>query len=96
MINKVLIIGSRLVLASVRPEEERIFRRAIDLSMPIEAYWELQKLMDEADYLVANEDSQADLKAIYSKIYILCASHALKEADRDWLYKKGSGAKVPD
>ena len=80
----------------MRAEDERLFRRAIELNLPIESYWHLNKMIKEADYTMANEQSVADVKALYTKIFQFSASFAIKEADRDWLYKMGRGIKVPD
>ncbi len=95
LIQKLLLVGQRIALTSSRMEEERIFQRAVPLLLPIEKFWDLDKMVQEADYLLANENSPADLKTLYKKIYQLAAPYAAKENDRRWLYKK-SGLSIVD
>lgn len=54
--------------------------------MPIEEYWELEKELKEATYLLSTGASAPELKAAYKKVYVRAAAYAVHEKERTWLY----------
>ena len=57
--------------------------------MPIEAFWAVRDLIQEADYLVSTGQETSSVGDVYQKIYKLVAPHTVLEVDRAWLYGGG-------
>ena len=57
--------------------------------MPVEAFWAVRDLVQEADYLVSTGHETASVGDIYRKIFKIVAPHAVSEPDRIWLYDGG-------
>lgn len=56
--------------------------------MPIRDFWESEKLLKEADYLIASSESGADVKELYRKFFKVVAPYAIDEKDKTWLYER--------
>ncbi len=60
----------------------------IELSMPLEEYWELEKDLKEANYLLASGEPTAEINTAYRRILQQSLKHAVKEKDRAWIHEK--------
>lgn len=60
----------------------------IELSIPLEDYWELEKDLKEANYLMASGESSAEINNAFRRILQQSIKHAVKEKDRAWLHEK--------
>lgn len=88
MIHKFLIISkNHVMISSSKIEDESNSLYNVDLLMPLDIYWDVGKLINLADYLVAGEEHQADVHEIYKKIFRKAAPFAVFETDRLWLYQ---------
>ena len=60
----------------------------IEISMPIDTFWEVRDLIQKADYLISANGDPAMIQELYKKVYKKLAPFAVAEADRDTLYGK--------
>lgn len=58
--------------------------------MPLKTYWQLNDLLRQADYLLAEKEQQADVQGLYKDVFKIACSHAIYESDRTWLIKQMS------
>lgn len=89
MIKKYLICSKQLYLANKKPGEfEGEAPPIIEISMPVESYWEVRDLLEQADYLISSNADPITVQEVYKKIYKRVAPWAITEQDRQSLYSK--------
>ena len=93
MIRKLLLVGKRLTFSSFKEDADKSFTRSFELYLPIKKYWEINDLLQTADYLIASNESVAEIHLVYNKIFKTAAPFALKEADRSWLFRRSMSTK---
>lgn len=88
MIRKFFICGKQLYLQSKNLESYNDLGTVIELLLPIDEYWELEKEVKEVNYLVAAGENTAEVTSAYREALQRAARHAVKEKERVWLYEK--------
>jgi hypothetical protein len=68
--------------------------KVIDLQLPIRTFWESEKILKHADYLVASAEDNLEVRECYTKLLRLVAPYAINEKDRNWIYER-IGARAP-
>ena len=63
----------------------------IDVLMPIKTLWEIDGLLRNASYLLANQEHMADVQEIYRQVFRLASPYAVSESDRTWLVRRSQG-----
>ncbi len=56
--------------------------------MPIEVFWEVEKMVKKADYLFASNEESTDINNIYREVLQKVVPFAIHEKDRVWIYEK--------
>ena len=94
MIKKFLYIhGPRVYLSSSPVDDENKIQQVFELSLPIETYWEVSKVLNGAEFLLsvpADAVAHAEYMDIRRKVLIMLAPHVARETDRDLVYKMTS------
>ncbi len=87
MIKKFLIYGKNTILFSTRPPGELSSDefKFIECAMPVEIYWEVQKNIDDHQYLIIMKDNPSELSTSLKKIFKLLSPYAILEKEREWL-----------
>lgn len=62
--------------------------RVIDLQIPLRTYWESERLLKQADYLIASAEENSEIREYYARLLRLVAPYAINEKDRTWLYER--------
>ena len=88
MIKKFFIVGKQLYLQGKNLESYEELGRVIELEMPIEAYWKMKDLVDEANYLKTSGEPAPEVLEYYKKIFKFSSRYAIFEKERSWLYDK--------
>ncbi len=93
MIRKFFIVGKQLYLQSKNMENYEELGHVIELSMPIEVFWEMERLLKDANYIRSSGGSQAEVFENYKQIFGCCAPYAILEKERKWLYERSRESK---
>lgn len=88
MIKKYFVIGKQLYLQGKNLESYAELGKVVELEMPIEAYWEMDKFVAQANYLKASGESTPELLDFYKKIFKFSSNYAIYERDRSWLNER--------
>jgi hypothetical protein len=88
MIHKYLVVGKRIFFSSTKYDEPQLKAISIELHLPIETYWEILKLLDDADYLSAMKEPNVDLQGVYRKVFKSLLPFAKGDSDRSLLMGK--------
>ena len=88
MIRKFFVVGKQLYLQSKNLEAYQDLGRVIELELPIESFWEMDKLIKKANYLKASGESTPEILDFYKKIFKLSSKFALYEKERHWLSER--------
>lgn len=88
MIHKYLVIHKRIFLSSTKLEDTLPRVEYVELFLPVQIYWDINKMLKEVDYLLAGEEPQVDVQSIYKKVYRMAAPYAKGDVDRNWLMAK--------
>lgn len=84
MIKKYLIYGKQIFLSSKRHDEGES-RKVIELSMPLQIFWDVEKLLKEAEYMISTNEDQVVLNSKYFQILKTVLPCVVYEKDRVWL-----------
>lgn len=88
MIRKYLVCGKKQIyLQSKNTEAYDDIGKVVELLLPINDFWNLEKEIGKINYLTASDAPNVDVGGQYKKILKLSASFAVMEADRQWLYE---------
>lgn len=60
----------------------------IEIKAPVEVFWEAQRLLVEAEVLLASDEDVNAIKDIYTSVLQLLIPYAALEKDRTWLYEQ--------
>lgn len=60
----------------------------IELTMPIETFWEIRELLRHSDYLAASGEDRAEIVEVFREIFKRAAPWSVVEKDRTWLYAR--------
>lgn len=90
MIKKFLIIAKHIYLQSKVFELHDEQNLTIELLLPIEKFWELEKVVKQTDFYVAAGDSPVELRETQRRLFRLAAPYAVQEKQRTWLYEKAA------
>jgi hypothetical protein len=90
VIRKFLSIGKQLTLTSTRFELVRDdgVPPPIEIKAPVEVFWEAQRLLAEAESLLASGEDSNSVKDVYEAVLLLLIPHCALEKDRTWLYEQ--------
>lgn len=90
MIRKFLSIGKQLTLTSTRFEltREDDVPPPIEIKAPVEIFWEAQRLLGEAEILLASGEDSNSIKDVYESVLTLLVPYCALEKDRTWLYEQ--------
>lgn len=88
MIKKYLVVGRQIFISSKKQEGKDEKIRELEILMPIETFWKIEKMLKEADYLIATGNEKVSVQETYKKIITAVAPYAVSEKDRVWLYDK--------
>lgn len=88
MIRKYLVCGKRQVyLQSKNHESHATVGKVIELLLPINDFWVLEKEVQKINYLTASDAPSVDVSGQYKKILGASYSFAIIEEDRKWIHE---------
>lgn len=88
MIRKFLVCGKKQIyLQSKNTDAYADIGKVIELLIPINDFWVLEKEIGKINYLTASDAPSVDVGGQYKKILKLSAGFAVVEAERLWLYE---------
>ena len=82
-----MVCGKQIFLTSMK-RDDADGQRPIELSLPIETFWEVQEILKEADYMIAQSEDRSLLSSRYLDLYRKVLPYAVNERDRLWLMDK--------
>jgi hypothetical protein len=85
MIRKFIIVGRQLYLQNEHPEALDDNNKPVELLLPVDELWKLNKMLKETDYLLASNEPRGDIKIARNKILDFVQPYAVAEKDRMWL-----------
>jgi hypothetical protein len=89
LIQKFLVVGSQIYYASNRTGlEQNETNTIIDLEMPIQVFWDSEKLLKEADYLIASSEPKVSVNEVYRRFFKIVAPYATDEKSKTLLFEK--------
>lgn len=88
MIRKYLVIGRQIQMSSKRNERKEENLRELEVLMPIETYWKIEKILKDTDYMIASGEDNVAIQDTYKRIFRLIVAYAVTEKDRAWLNDK--------
>ena len=65
--------------------------RVIDLELPLRVFWDSERILRYADYLIASSEENVEIRDYYARLLRLIAPFATNEKDRNWLYERLAG-----
>ncbi|MBC7659604.1 MAG: hypothetical protein H7249_07835 [Chitinophagaceae bacterium] len=87
MIRKFMICGKKQIyIQSKNSDGYTDIGKVIELLLPINDFWELEKEVKKINYLTASDAPSVDVGGQYKKILGISSGFAVVEADRLWLY----------
>lgn len=91
MIRKYLVISDRISLASSRRDSVKATAPLLELSIPIEAFWQIEKLMKEYDIMFSAGEEDMVLETMNQKILKNLVPYVVDEKERTYLMTRLSG-----
>ena len=88
MIKKLFVVGKQLYLQGKNLESYAELGKVIELEMPIESFWKMEKLINEANYLMSSGESTPEILDFYKKIFKFGSKYAIFEKERSWLNER--------
>lgn len=88
MIQKVLVCGKQVYMASQKPDSSAEPGVIVDLLMPIEAYWKAEEFLNQMNYLQASGETVSEINAVIRKIIALCIPYVMNEKSHKLLSDK--------
>lgn len=85
MIRKFMIIGRQFYLQSDLPDAPGEQSRPVELLLPVDDLWKLNKMLKEVDYLMASNEPKGDIQVARNRILDFIQPFAIAEKDRLWL-----------
>ncbi len=87
MIRKYLIFGKQVFISSAKFEiqTDEAVPSPIELRLPIEIFWESEKLVKKAEFLQSMNEDANRIKDAYKELLVLVTPYAVLEKDRLWL-----------
>lgn len=61
--------------------------------MPLQDFWRVEKLVKEANFLLASAESAPELLRYYRKVFAFTSKFAVREKERQWLSDKSKETK---
>lgn len=80
--------GKQLFFASQAPDPHLELGRVIELKMPIEVFWEAEKVLKKVTYLSASGEPLTEINVEVNRLYQLLAPFCVDEANRIWMVDK--------
>lgn len=77
-----------MYLQSVNMEAYGDIGSVHELLMPVTIFWEIEKVLKDASYMIASGEPQAEVITSYKKIFKLSAPYAVHEKSRTWLHER--------
>lgn len=91
MIRKYLVCGKQVFLASKKLEDTTEKTPVLELLLPINTFWEVEKLLQRLDYLIASNEDPVLVNEAIRKIYEKVVRCVVSEKDRIFLQEKLKG-----
>lgn len=94
MIRKYLVCGKQVFLSSKKIEDTGQKIPVLELLLPINLYWDVEKLLQRLDYLIASNEDPVLVNEHTKLIYKTVVKYVVHEKDRVFLQEKlrgGSG-----
>lgn len=88
MIRKYLVVGKQIYMSSKRQEKKDESLRELEVLLPIETFWKIEKILKESDYMIASGDDHVAVQDTYRRIFSLIVAFAVSEKDRAWLNER--------
>ncbi len=88
MIRKYLVVGRHVYISSKKKESKDETVRELEVFLPIEVFWKVEKILKDADYLIASGDENVSVQETYKLVLKKVSSFAVSEKDRAWLHDK--------
>ncbi len=86
MIRKFLVCGKKQIfIQSKTTDAYAAIGKIVELLMPVNDFWEIEKQINKINYLNASDAPNVDVGGQYRKILSLSCHFAVLEADRRWL-----------
>src|SRR5690606_13027048 len=91
LITKYLVQGKQLFFASQPPDAQLGLGKGMELKMPLEIFWESEKLLKRIDYLLASGEPNTEVQIEIKRLYKLLSPFCVVEADRTWMIERSRG-----
>ena len=89
MIKKYLVLQKQIYLANKKPTEfEGEIPEIMEISMPVQSFWEVRELLESSDYMIASRADAVAIQEVYKKVFKMLAPWAVVEVQRTFLYQK--------
>ena len=88
MIRKYLVVGRHIYISSKKREAKDDTLRELEVFLPIEVFWKVEKILSQADYLIATGDENVSVQETYKRVLAAVSGYAVSEKDRAWLHDK--------
>ncbi len=95
MIRKYLVCGKQLFLASKKLEDSNSKSPVVELLIPLTLLWEIERLVQRIDYLVASNEDPVLISDLMKKVYRKVVKYAVFEKDRVFIFDKFLGVGPP-
>lgn len=81
-------------MSSKKLEDTGIEGVTVELLLPIDIWWDVDRLLKEMDYLTSANEDAVLIREVYQKILKMAAKYAVNEKDRTLLLEKVHGGSV--
>ncbi len=94
MIRKYLVCGKQVFLSSKKLEDtgQKVPVPVLELLLPINLFWDVEKLVQRLDYLIAANEDPVLITEQTRRIFQRVMKYAVTEKDRTFLQEKLGGA----
>lgn len=91
MIRKFLVCGKQIFLSSKKLEDTAAKTPVLELLLPITLFWEVEKVLQRIDYLIAAGEDPVLVNEQVRKIFKKVVKYVVLEKDRVFLHDKLRG-----
>lgn len=91
MIRKYLVCGKQVFLSSKKLEDSGQKIPVLELLLPINLFWDVEKLLQRLDYLIASNEDPVLISEQTRRIYTRVVKYVVSEKDRVFLQDKLRG-----
>ncbi|MDA9951622.1 hypothetical protein N9D31_03500 [Oligoflexaceae bacterium] len=88
MIRKYIVVGKHIYIQNDHPDSVDEDEKFIEILLPVDELWTLNKMLKKADYLNASNEPRGDIEISRNSVLDFIQPYAVQEKDRSWLISK--------